>query len=452
MNADSTKTPSSLRGRLLALLIAFIAASLATQAVVAYRVTLQEADEIFDYQMRQMGEMLLRSGPAADLLPAIASNADQEDLDVLIETRNRDGLLIASSMPQVRLPDRMLDGFSNVLVQGQIYRVYAAHRPSLAIRVAQERDSRKEIARALALRGLWPTLALAVALMVAVAWIIWFTFLPIARLRVALAERRPEDLQPLCARGLPSEILPLVRETNALMARMRAAFEQQRQFVADAAHELRTPLTALQLQSEAIRRADSPSELANAVERQRDGLRRAQRLVTQLLALARQQASATLGHQGRCDLVELARAAVHTFEETTRAKAITLRLTVPDAAWITGPCELARQLVDNLVDNAIKYTPAHGGVHIAIAANDREWLLSVEDSGPGIAAAERERVFDRFYRSANATAEGSGLGLAIVKAAAAALNATVRLRESALGGLRVEVRLGPSDALSAHKL
>jgi two-component system, OmpR family, sensor kinase len=262
-------------------------------------------------------------------------------------------------------------------------------------------------------------------------------------MRKQVAGRAADDLSPLPDAGLPLEVLPLVRELNLLFERVRRAFTAQQEFVADAAHELRSPLTALKLQAQALRRAHDDASREAAITRLNDGIERAIQLMAQLLVLAREDGDAgTAERPLRIDLQELARQAVADVLPHAQAKHIDIGLasdTPP--VWVSGQPEALHILLRNLLDNAVKYTPEGGRVDIALAAQDGTASLAVEDSGPGIPEAERERVFDRFYRTPDAGAPGSGLGLAIVKAVAGRHGATVVLgRSGELGGLKAEVR------------
>jgi len=235
-------------------------------------------------------------------------------------------------------------------------------------------------------------------------------------------------------------VLPLVDAFNGLLARLASAFDAQRGFVADAAHELRTPLTALRLQIGLLRDARDAGEREQALERLHAGIERAVHLAGQLLALARAEPGVDTAREP-VDLVALARQAIADASPLAERRGAHVELDAGPGLAVRGDPQALRSLLGNLIDNAIK----HGGdaprVRVALAAAGPEVVLCVDDSGPGIPAEERERVFDRFVRRAGGAAEGSGLGLAIVRAVAARHGGRVALGESPAGGLRVEVRL-----------
>jgi two-component system OmpR family sensor kinase len=236
-------------------------------------------------------------------------------------------------------------------------------------------------------------------------------------------------------------VRPLVHELNLLFGRVRTAFDAQQNFVADAAHELRTPLAALKLQALSLERADTEEARKVAVGRVTAGVERATRLVEQLLVLARQEAGASEGAKpAPVDLADLARRTVGEMVGVAQAKGVDLGVEHVEEARVLGQGGALAILMRNLVDNAVKYTPAGGTVDVAVRHEDGTAVLTVEDSGPGIAAEERERVFDRFYRIAGSEAAGSGLGLAIIRAIAERHGAKLSLDASErLGGLLVRV-------------
>ena len=427
----------SLRRRLLWLVLAAIALASLLQASSSYRTALQQADVMFDEHLQEVARSVRGGMP-------LAAGGDGESYDFVVQVWGPDGTqLFSSSGPA--LPAQALLGFSDIAVGGVRYRVYSLQTPERTVQIAQDLDARQARARALALRTVLPVALLAPLLMMAVGWLINRSLAPVERMRRQVALRAADDLSPLPDAGLPEEVLPLVHELNGLFGRVRQAFSAQQQFVADAAHELRSPLTALKLQAQALRRTADEGSREAAIARLNDGIERAIALVEQLLVLAREEGeSGAAAQRQQVDLQDLARLAVGDVLPQAQARGIDLGLATSDTAWVQGQPEALQILLRNLLDNAVKYSPDGGRVDISLAVRDGAPCLAVEDSGPGIAPAERERVFDRFYRLADGSVPGSGLGLAIVKAVADRHGASVRLDRSAhLGGLLVEVRFPP---------
>jgi two-component system OmpR family sensor kinase len=244
--------------------------------------------------------------------------------------------------------------------------------------------------------------------------------------------------------GLPSEIRPLADALNDLLGRLDQSFSLQRRFAADAAHELRTPLTALNLQVQLAERAQTDADRARAFERLRQGIRRATRLVQQLLTMARLDPDAATATPTSIDVGKLVASVVEDARPLAAERAIALNCEgTTDPACVNGSEDALRILFNNLVDNALRYTPAGGRVLTAVARDQDGVQVVVEDTGPGIPEEERERVFDRFYRGRSAEATGTGLGLAIVSQVAEMHRGAVTLEaaDPGSGGLRVRVRL-----------
>ncbi len=429
----------SLRARLLIFLLAAIVLAAGTQAFVAYRTVLKEADQIFDYHMQQMA-LSLRAGlpPSA----AVSGLSDgEENFEFVVQVWTAEGVLVFESAAQAALPQRAVLGFSNVRARGTTYRVYSLQARSLVIQVAQDMAARRHMAGTLALRTVGPIALAAPLLMLVVWWVVSRSLAPVARVRGQVAARQADDLSPVSESGLPEEVRPLVHELNLLFDRVRRAFEAQKHFVADAAHELRSPLAALKLQVQGLQRAPDEATREVAVNRLAAGIERATRLVEQMLALARQEASAAAGTPPEAvELQEVARLALSDAIAAAQARRIDIGIASAHAARVQGRPEALRTLLRNLLDNAVKYTPEGGRVDIRIAQQAGGAELVVEDSGPGLPDEERERVLDRFYRAGEPQAPGSGLGLAIVKSIADQHGATLDIgRSESLGGLRVRL-------------
>ncbi|MBO9642966.1 MAG: sensor histidine kinase N-terminal domain-containing protein [Pseudacidovorax sp.] len=433
----------SLRARLLWFLLAAIVMAAGIQAFIAYRTVLQEADDIFDHHMQQMA-LSLRAGlpPSATVGGLGTLGAGEENFEFVVQVWTEDGIRIFQSASHPALPQRAVLGFSNVQARGTTYRVFSMQAGPLVIQVAQDMAARRRMAGALALRTVGPIALAAPLLMLVVWWVVGLSLAPVARVRRQVAERQADDLSPLSESELPEEVRPLVHELNLLFDRVQKAFEAQRHFVADAAHELRSPLAALKLQVQGLQRAPDESTRELAVGRLAAGIDRATRLVEQMLALARHEASAASGAEREdVDLPELARLAISDAIAGAQARRIDVGVVQADPVHVTGQADALRTLLRNLLDNAVKYTPEGGRVDVSIRRTAGGAELAVDDNGPGIAAAERERVLDRFYRAGQTQAPGSGLGLAIVKSIADLHGATVSLgRSESLGGLRAAVQ------------
>lgn len=430
----------SLRARLLGLLLLAIVLTATAQALVVYREARAEADAIFDYHMEQMAQAL-RTGVAIPALPLEEEIAEAGGFDFVVQVWSLDGSPVFQSAPPGQLPQRAVLGFSEMRVGGAPFRVYSLQTRFQVIQVAQDLAPRRGMARALALRTVAPIVWMAPLLMLLAWWVVSVSLRPVDRVRTQVAQRQADDLGGVDEKGLPEEVAPLVRELNLLFSRVRAAFEAQQHFVADAAHELRSPLAALRLQVQGLQRARDEATRALALERLLAGIDRATRLVEQLLLLARQQASVSAGRlEQAVDLCPLARVCVAEAQALAQPKQIDLGLVQAEPAQVLGQADALHILLRNLIDNAVRYSPQGGRVDVSVTLAAGQAVLSVEDSGPGIAVADQARVLDRFYRVQGAAAGGSGLGLAIVNAIAQAHHAELQLGPSQrLGGFRVQL-------------
>jgi two-component system sensor histidine kinase TctE len=251
--------------------------------------------------------------------------------------------------------------------------------------------------------------------------LVWFGLsrgiAPLNALQARLRARRPDDLSPINEREAPQEIAPLVAAMNDLLARQAANVQAQRRFVADAAHQMKTPLAGLRTQAELALRNASPEDMQASLRQLITSSERTTRLVNQLLALARAEdpAGSRAGFMP-VDMQAIVRDQTLAWVAEAMNRRIDLGLEGEEKpVYIEGNALLLAELLNNLIDNALRYTPTGGTVTVRLSTEGHEALLEVDDSGPGIPPAERLRVLDRFYRILGTTADGSGLGLAIVR-------------------------------------
>lgn len=258
---------------------------------------------------------------------------------------------------------------------------------------------------------------------------------PLRRLRERIAGRRPGDLSPLAAEQAPEEVRPLLLSLNEMMRRLEVNLEAQQRFIADAAHQLRTPLTGLKMQADLAADELDPVRLQESMRLIAQSTDRAAHLTKQLLTLARTESSHDKLHRVEpCDLRALARAVTIEWAERAMAKEIDLAFECGEWPHMTeGVPLLLRELLSNLIDNAIKYTPRGGRVTVRLRATEF-LVLEVEDTGAGIPEAERSKVFERFYRVLGNAESGSGLGLPIVQEIADRHRASVELHGGDAGG------------------
>jgi two-component system, OmpR family, sensor kinase len=420
---------NSVRARLLIWLLGGVLFVGAVGGWFVYRNALAEADVFFDYHLRQTA-LLLSDQPVEYLLTPDIPQASA-DYDFVVQVWTLDGVRVYLSRPHAVLPAITTLGFATASTSEGRWRMFGVQAPTKVIQVAQPMRVRERQAVELALRTLTPFVLLMPMLVLFIWFAVGHSLEPLRRLTSLVQSRKVTALDPLPAGNLPGEVQPLVGALNELLRQLGAALERERGFLADAAHELRTPLTALHLQMGTLARATNEAEQADAMEKLSAGVQRAIRLVEQLLSLARQEPRADVARR-RLRFDDLARDVVAEMVPLADARKIDLGISASQPAYVLGDPEALRTLVRNLVDNAVRYTPIGGRIDVSVQDADAPGtshgaVLRVVDTGPGIPADERKRVFDRFYRTPGTSPPGSGLGMAIVKTIADAHGAAISL-------------------------
>lgn len=355
----------------------------------------------------------------------------------------------------------MIAGYSEleappVSGQGRTMRFRNEEVRALAIEhpvIGLEKDGTISVTVAVTLNGetdlarrLWTSDFLNQFLLVIVAGVVTLLGLkrglaPLMRLREAVIASRRERLEPFDPGSVQTELRPLVQALNDYMARVQRQMASQRRFVANAAHQLRTPLTLLTTQASVAARESDEERRRDALNALIRSTRQASRLAEQLLTLTRAEPGSRTPRAERIDMAEVARLVLEAQAEDALKRGIDLGLEGEGEAPVVGDGTMLREMVVNLVDNALRYTPTGGEVTVRVAHLDGDVVLTVDDNGPGIPEEEREHVFERFYRIMGTQAEGSGLGLAIVREVVEGAGGTVMLGTANAGGLSVRVRL-----------
>ena len=449
----------SLRRRLLGTLALLLVALMLASGVSAYFNGREAADTAYDRTLLASARTIAaglsqRDGTLSADVPYVALDTFAYDNvgRIYYQVLDWDGHLISGyeHLPgppaaTARTDDYpALARFYNATYRGQDVRVVSLLKPVIEpnlngmaeIRVAETDEARFSMARSLMADTLLRLGLLAFAALVMVGFAVSAALRPLERLRTAVEERQPDDLRPLPVVQVQHELAPLVRSLNHFTERLRAQFERQAQFIADAAHELRTPLAALKARVELGLRAERPEQWRETLEAAALGTDRLTHLANQLLSLARVENGARAIAEGgaqRLDLTQLARELGMAMAPLAHARGVALALEADAPVWLKGEPTLLNELLSNLVDNALAHTPKGGNVILRVSAPA---VLEVEDDGPGIPASDRERVFERFYRLGP---QGSGLGLAIVGEICRAHLAHISLHDGAQGGLRVRV-------------
>jgi two-component system OmpR family sensor kinase len=430
----------SIYKRLLIWLIPALILTTAIAGAAIYMKTLSEVNEMQDYTLRQTAysmrysnRLTFSDNEGNSDNEANESASDNDDFELIGQIWDKDGRLTLSTHPEKNIPLLNTKGIATVLWQNQKWRVFSISTKDSVIQVAQPFDVREEASADIAESATLPVVILIPILGLLIMGGVAFGLRPLKHITSALENRHADSMEPLAFQNLPEEIKMMVLSLNALLNRLSRSIEHQKQFIEDAAHELRTPLTALSLQVEIVSRSTDKHEISDALSNLKQGIKRSTHLVEQLLTLARQQHVIKQTHFEIIDLVELAEDVIDELAPIANSKSIDLGLTCEGMSSITGNHESLRTMLVNLVDNSIRYTPVGGKVKIKISTVASKCILEIIDSGAGIPLANRDRVFDRFFRGLGHSTIGSGLGLAIVKSIADRHQAVIQLDEGEMG-------------------
>ncbi len=440
--------PNSLFGEILDWMLAPLLFLWPISIIVTHNVADNIATQPYDGMLADSARVLARlvrveeNGRVGVHFPApprALFRADQDDA-VYYQVADRNGALLTGDreIPWIAPPDSFGEEvfFRDDVIHGEEVRIaylYLRAGPALdgeptLVQVAETRNKRSDLASRVVTGVLLPQFAI-IPLAVVLVWVgLTRGIAPLNRLQSLIRRRRPTDLSPVEPASVPEEVKPLIIAFNDMMARLEENLQAQQRFIADAAHQMRTPLTGLKMQTELALLESDPAQLRESLTRIAESTDRAGHLINQLLSLARAEASfEKLYTVEPVDLEAAVREVAQDIFPRALAKGIDLGVEGSGRAlMVDGNTVLLREMIKNLIDNAIKYTP-HGGRVTARTRYAGAPVLEIEDSGPGIPEADRERVFERFYRVLGSGVDGSGLGLPIVREIAELHRATVTL-------------------------
>ena len=447
----SKRTPNSLQGRLLLLVLSLVVIVWLVTAVLTWFDARHELDELLDGHLAQAAALLvvqqaqkLEEGDNGVDAPTLHRYAPK----VAFQVFHDDKLALRSSnapiTPMIGTVKRFKSGFKTVQISGAAWRVYATYgaERDVQVYVGEQISSRNSIMWAVLRSTLWPMLVALPLLALAIWWAVYRGVRPIRQLGQVLASRQPQALDPVSLPNSPSEMAPMIAALNSLFERIRQLLESERRFTADAAHELRTPIAAIRVQAQvALGEADDALR-QHALQSTLEGCDRATRLVEQLLSLSRLEAVKDMDApvMAMVDWGAVTQRVVAELAPKAIGKHQTLEFDTEGPCNIPGDETLLAVLVRNLVDNAVRYSPPSARIKVAVQAHNGQVALSVEDSGPGLGDADRKRLGERFFRVTGSFESGSGLGWSIVRRIAAVHWLTIQVDTSAeLGGLAVRV-------------
>lgn len=418
---EGTGVNNSLQRRLSIWLSAAIVVTGILAAVVSFTLTYDDTKEFQDHMLKQIA--LLEARNRGGSIPAGYPRSDHASKDS--ETR-----IVIVHLPDDPRPTWLAEdikpGFHTLQTDKGRARVFVLRDASgKATVVAQPTHTRDEIAMNSALVAL-------VSLLLLLPLMAWITvrivrnqLAPVNRLAAHLDVQRADRPGPLSDNDVPEEIMPFVQAINRLLQRVSDLISQQRRFIANAAHELRSPLTALSVQAENLKQSATMETMQKRVQPLQAGIERARKLTEQLLSLAKAQAATP--ETEPVDVSAMARELIAEFLPMSEARGIDLGLEETAHMTVFTAPETLRVMLRNVLENALKFTPDGGEVTLRLYSKDISDVVEIVDSGPGISVAERERVFDPFYRVPGSAGEGSGLGLSIAMEAALSLGGSLAL-------------------------
>ncbi|WP_211464285.1 ATP-binding protein [Collimonas silvisoli] len=453
MDGFKARLSRSLQFRLSLWLSLVILAMAVPAGVFSFFSAFHEANDLQDDQLRQVAALVLsRDLPPATPNRRATGEMKDEESKVIVQILTPEPAAPATPAARddeesLRLSYDLPDGMQTVEVDHVPWRLFVQSTASgQRLAVGQQTAVRDEIARDSGLRTVMPFMVLIPVLIALVSAMVRSMLWPIKRLSQEVDRRDDQDMRPLAEQQVPDEIRPLIGSINRLLRRVADNMDTQRRFLADAAHELRSPLTALSLQAENLAATDlSPASKARLLPL-RQGLNRSKALLEQLLTLARSQntGASQLTQLTPVSLQAVLRRVVEDSLPLAQARQIDIGVEADTEITLVAQEVDIVALLRNLLDNAVRYTPPGGNVELRVRTQPGLVSIEVEDSGPGIEAAERERVLDPFYRVLGSDQDGSGLGLSIVKSIVARLNGKLELqhaRNIAPYGLKVIIKL-----------
>lgn len=403
------------------------------EVAVAATESLADSPQSQQHALQMMGSALAASFSDGDM---------SSDFTPIMYVRSHGRLLYQSKPEAPVLRNRRMGVIETLKVEGGAWRALSRLSPG-GTEVTMALPDTWNLMITLGTQGFYlGPLVISLPFLLLPAWLsIYLALRPWRKLSHEIEVRAPSDLQPLRFQPRHRELRPLVSSINTLLHRVSEVTQRERAFIADAAHEMRTPLAALRINAEALRQPRDEAarlELLDNLLRSND---RAARMVGQLLKLMRSDAAYAAPQAMALEQLVQDRMAVLDALAAQRGVELELLLEEAGPVRICGERESLTSLIDNLVENAIKYSPPHGLVTVWVGTQGEWARLQILDNGPGIAPAYREQVFQRFYRIADQAQSGSGLGLAIARSAVERHGGSIHLHDGAIGGLCVTVYL-----------
>jgi len=460
----------SIRRFLMVTVSVVLVGTFAVAMLVSYDEARHEVGELFDAELAQTARLLkasfqrvgqshgsLReefSGTSGDQLPDVDSEAERTrfghryERKVLFQVRHGGEILFESEESTLRLDREPAQGYSEVRVDGHLWHLFTLVEAGYSFTAGERADIREELAEEILTSYMVPLLVGLPVIIVILLWVLKFGLSPLEELAKSIRKRGENNFTPIHLKQNREEILPVVQSLNQLFEQVQRSIELERRFTAMASHEIRTPVSVLKVNVQNALNASTEEERLHYLQELNQGIDRTSRLMEQLLTLSRLEQTELAFEEQDVELLPLLREEVAALFPLADSRKIQLWIRGDESAdadqyvVVKSIPQLLTVVIRNLLENAIKYTPDGGEVTLAVESGPEGSCICFEDSGPGVPEAERELIFNRFYRLPSDNVQGSGLGLAIVKRIADILGVRLKLSSSSsLGGLRVELHL-----------
>lgn len=461
----------SIRTFLLVVISVIIVLVFVISASVSFNRASYETDELFDAELAQTARILRSTLSISDVgkmqrmatVETVSTHdwemgeaeADDEEEErttlghayerkIMFQVVHAGKLILRSDNSPIKSEWALQEGYQQFESSGFRWHLFSLVEGDFTYTVGERGDIRDEVARKIALSNLYPSLLALPILLLLLVGTLQRGLRPLNDLDTHIQQRDKDNLDPITLPTMPMEIMPIVESLNGLLARLRRSMESERRFSATASHEMRTPLAVLKVNVQNALKAQNEQDRAVMLQDIDASVDRASRLINQLLTLSRLEQENPGFEAVDMDIMPVLREEIAALYPIAlqRKQSIELLENAEHVTIKTVP-QVFPLIVRNLVDNAIKYSPENGTIHVNVTSSGDTVELKVDDSGPGVPPEERQRIFERFYRMASATAttQGSGLGLAIVNRIAELLQAQIEVDASReLGGLSIRVK------------
>lgn len=400
----------------------------------SYMVSKEELDELYDANLKQVAHVIAAQHLAHQGATHLYRNNQigsgtkiEAEEEFFVRVLAKDGRVLYVSHPNAEVPLPTVLGLSTQGLKSKQWRFFSVKAKEETIQVAQSLRLRKNTIKETAYSLMASQLLFIPLLVFLIFYAIRKALFPVSILSKHIQYRNSADLNPFAEDNVPAEVKPLVRSLNLFMGKVSLMVDVLKRFTSDAAHELRTPITALKLQMQVLEESRSKSERESAIQNLKFGINRSEQLVSQLLSLARLEPDNQSMQLQSLNMLELVKESFQELLPLAQEKSIDIGLIKADNCEIDGTQQEIKMLINNILDNAIRYTPNSGKIDVSLINQADHVVLEIKDSGPGISENDLERVFERFYRGENQHISGSGLGLAIVKDIATRHGAVIKL-------------------------